>query len=136
MYCIVLYCSKGTFEKIEYICRNVIGNDIIFGGIQVIGSGDFLQLSPVPNILYGDFGPLCIESQVFKKTFPHHINLTEVMWQDEADLICAVSELEKGELSTDNWINDKGNVPFIYMPETFMLTFAIMKLCQTCQGNL
>ena len=93
--------SKGTFEKIEYICRNVIGNDIIFGGIQVIGSGDFLQLSPVPNILYGDFGHLCIESQVFQKTFPHHINLTEVMRQDEADLICAVSELEKGELSTE-----------------------------------
>jgi hypothetical protein len=28
------------------------------------------------------------------------------MRQDEADLICAVSELEKGELSTDNLIND------------------------------
>ena len=29
----------------------------------MIGSGDFLQLSPVPNILYGDFGNLCIEKQ-------------------------------------------------------------------------
>ena len=43
----------------------------------MIGSGDCLQLSPVLNILYGDFGTLCIESQVFnKKSFTHHINLT------------------------------------------------------------
>jgi hypothetical protein len=43
----------------------------------VIGSGDCLQLSPVLNILYGDFGTLCIESQVFnKKSFTHHINLS------------------------------------------------------------
>ena len=93
--------SKGTFDKIEYICRNVRGSDLVFGGIHLIGSGDFYQLSPVPNILYGDAGHSCIESSIFKKAFPHHINLHEVIRQDEDDLIHAVSELEKGELSPE-----------------------------------
>jgi hypothetical protein len=40
----------GTlFDKLEYIARYVRGNDEPFGGIQLIVSGDFFQLPPVPD---------------------------------------------------------------------------------------
>lgn len=45
---------------------------------KVIASGDFKQLPPVPNHLYGDDGSYCFTSQIFQKTLPHHINLKEV----------------------------------------------------------
>jgi hypothetical protein len=37
-------------EQVEEICRAVRKSDIVFGGMQIILSGDFLQLRPVPNI--------------------------------------------------------------------------------------
>ncbi|KAH6579700.1 hypothetical protein BASA60_003200, partial [Batrachochytrium salamandrivorans] len=34
------------FDKIEYIARTVRGNNLPFGGVQLVISGDFLQLPP------------------------------------------------------------------------------------------
>lgn len=39
--------SKHVFDSLEYIARRIRGNDLLFGGIQIIGSGDFYQLPPV-----------------------------------------------------------------------------------------
>ena len=33
--------SKNIFEKVEFICRNVRKHDFVFGGIQVVGLGDW-----------------------------------------------------------------------------------------------
>ena len=33
----------------SYICRKVRTNDLYFGGLQVVGSGDFFQLPPVSD---------------------------------------------------------------------------------------
>ena len=48
------------FEKLEAIARRVRGNDVCFGGIQLIVCGDFFQLPPVGlrknNVIY------CFES--------------------------------------------------------------------------
>ena len=46
--------------------------------LQVIGCGDFKQLPPVPNHRLQDDGSYCLESDVFKNAFGHHINLTKV----------------------------------------------------------
>ncbi|KAF7320004.1 Glucosamine 6-phosphate N-acetyltransferase [Mycena kentingensis (nom. inval.)] len=37
------------FDKLEKIARIVRGNDLPFGGIQLVISGDFFQLPPVPD---------------------------------------------------------------------------------------
>lgn len=47
--------SLKNFTNIDALCRAVRNNDIPFGGMQVILSGDFYQLKPVPNS-YGDNG--------------------------------------------------------------------------------
>ncbi len=34
------------FDKLEKVARLIRGNDLPFGGIQVIACGDFMQLPP------------------------------------------------------------------------------------------
>lgn len=43
-------------EQVEIVCRHARQNDNPFGKMQVIVSGDFFQLPPVPNSLYKDAG--------------------------------------------------------------------------------
>ena len=83
--------SMHIFNSVEKICREVRGNTMLFGGLQVIGSGCFRQLSPVPSNI--DDRRYCFESQVFTLVFPHIFQLTEVMHQKEIDLIVAINEL-------------------------------------------
>ena len=39
--------DADLFELLNEIARKVKGNDLPFGGIQVVAVGDFLQLPPV-----------------------------------------------------------------------------------------
>ncbi|KAL3841440.1 hypothetical protein ACJMK2_019590 [Sinanodonta woodiana] len=93
--------SKKTFETLEYICRMIRNPFAVFGGIQVIASGDFKQLPPVPNYMHNDAGEFSFEAEIFKTVFPHHMRLNKVMRQKENDLIQAVNELCNGEPSKE-----------------------------------
>jgi hypothetical protein len=53
------------FDQLEYIFRKVRTNDLYFGGLQVVGSGDFFQLPPVPDPLKYDPGEFCFKSKLF-----------------------------------------------------------------------
>ena len=83
--------SSKAFDNIEFICRNVHKTDRIFGGVQVIAAGSFVQLPPVPSLF--DPGKYAFESDMFTKVFPHKIHLDTVMHQDQQDLINAINEL-------------------------------------------
>lgn len=65
--------SGELFEKLDLICQNVRRNKMFFGGIQVIFTGDFLQLLPVFNKntdLYKEIDErLIIESPLFNQMF-------------------------------------------------------------------
>lgn len=65
--------SAILFEKINIICQNIRKNTLFFGGIQVVFSGDLLQLLPVFNKnveIYKQVDErLIIESNVFLKEF-------------------------------------------------------------------
>lgn len=65
--------SGELFEKLNLICQNIRKNNMFFGGIQVIFTGDFLQLLPVFNKnkdLYENIDDrLIIESPLFNKIF-------------------------------------------------------------------
>ena len=88
--------SRKVFDTLEHVVRMVRGSNIIFGGMQVIASGCFKQLPPVPDPMLEDPGDFCFQSTVFRQTFPHHIHLVDVQRQDEYDLVSAVQELCDG----------------------------------------
>ena len=92
--------SAKDFEQLELVCRTIKNPNEIFGGMQVLASGDFYQLAPVPNQYMNEPGEYCFQSDVWNKVFPHHINLNHVMRQSEADLIQAIRETATGILSS------------------------------------
>ena len=79
--------SCRTFTRIENLCRIVRGKDQLFGGIQVILSGDLYQLKPVPNAEYGDFSQHHIEQPEFNNIIPHKFVLITVQRQIEGTFI-------------------------------------------------
>ena len=95
--------SCKLFDQFEYICRKVRTNDLYFGGLQVVGSGDFFQLPPVPDPLKYDPGEFCFRSKLFSSTFRHKFILQKVIRQDEPDLIQAVNDVSKGNLPTETY---------------------------------
>ena len=86
--------SCKTLEAVELICRSVKGNNLTFGGIQVIAAGSFFQLPPVPSLT--DEGLYAFQSENFRKIFPLHFKLESVLRQTEPDLIKAINELCDG----------------------------------------
>ena len=118
--------SERKFEDAEYICRydiiinlirhvfrnklifsitfyllhnfrHVRKSEKIFGGIQVLASGSFTQLPPVPD--YNDTGAYAFESNIFYKVFPHRFILKQVHRQKDVQLIKAINELCVGSPS-------------------------------------
>ena len=71
--------SAAIFEKIEAICRRVRKNNSYFGGIQVILTGDLLQLLPVSKQnkeIYNETDSrLIIESDLFNEIFKPKRNI-------------------------------------------------------------
>jgi ATP-dependent exoDNAse (exonuclease V) alpha subunit len=56
--------SKRLFEQLSTICSLKDGN-YCFGNIQLVFSGDFLQLPPVKQSLYNEEGQFCFLSVVY-----------------------------------------------------------------------
>lgn len=64
--------GKKLFEKMDYVARAIRLNNEPFGGIQVIVSGDFLQLPPVNDEwIFKSKAFLSLQLQMVKFTTPH-----------------------------------------------------------------
>ena len=70
--------SNKVFDSIEFIARMLREKTRHFGGIQVIGSGDFYQLPPVPNPMNDGAGNFAFTSRVWNKVFPHTFILDKI----------------------------------------------------------
>lgn len=93
--------SLKLFEDLEFLCRHIKDSEKYFGGMQVIGVGDFYQLPPVPDHNTQDSGEFCFRSPLFHLVFPHTMILTEVVRQQEIDFIKAIHETSIGSCSTE-----------------------------------
>ena len=77
---------KGqTFDKLEEIARRVRGNNLPFGGIQVLLCGDFFQCPPVNKKFSEDDedAQQCFEAEAWDRCIDIQFELTEVMRQKE-----------------------------------------------------
>ena len=87
-----------TLEFLDLLCRKVRRDDAPFGGIQIIATGDFLQLPPVrldPREAYDwAFNTTTWLLADFKT-----VHLTKVHRQDEPEFLRALGEFRRGQLS-------------------------------------
>lgn len=97
--------SKKIFETLIEVC-SIRKPASLCSSMQLILSGDFLQLPPVANSLYNDEGRYCFESSLFSKIIPHRVILTDVIRQSDSHLIKAIHEISNGNVSqeTNNFI--------------------------------
>ena len=74
--------SCHILSQVNTICCAVRRDESRLGGLQAIFVGDFLQLPPVPNALYGDKGLHCFKHPDFNRMVPHIIKLVQVIHVD------------------------------------------------------
>ncbi|XP_035223707.1 ATP-dependent DNA helicase PIF1-like [Stegodyphus dumicola] len=87
------------FQKIDKIARSVRNNDKPFGGIQLILSGDFLQLPPVCR--KGQNRVFCFQSSAWRSSIDVNIELHQVKRQDDKDFIDILQDVRKGRCSKE-----------------------------------
>ena len=69
------------FDKLEAIARAIRNNGRPFGGIQLIITGDFFQLPPVPD--YGRVSKFSFDASTWNTSIEHTIGLTQVFRQKD-----------------------------------------------------
>jgi len=87
--------SIELFEKLEILSRKLRKNDKVFGGIQLVFAGDFLQLRPVKQ---NDF---CFESPYWKKCIEHTIYLKKIIRQSDVKFAQILNKIRLAELDSD-----------------------------------
>jgi len=100
----VSMCSKKIFEILNGAGKLVRNNNIPFGGIQVIFTGDFYQLPPVPTQKEPDTEKFCFESLEWDSVFPidNCIELKTVFRQKDHVYKSILSEIRRGEISPES----------------------------------
>lgn len=69
------------FDKLEAIARIIRNNGRPFGGIQLVITGDFFQLPPVPD--QGKVAKFCFDAATWTTSIEHTIGLTKVFRQKD-----------------------------------------------------
>ena len=90
--------SPELFDKLEEIARKIRKNNKPFGGIQLVLTGDFLQLPCI------DSNKFCFESESWKKCISLIINLTKIIRQDDNKFKECLNNIRIGNI-TENIID-------------------------------
>ncbi|VVT49737.1 uncharacterized protein SAPINGB_P002418 [Magnusiomyces paraingens] len=100
--------DAALFTKLEYIARSIRKDQNPFGGIQVICTGDFFQLPPVPDKYMPENGNAfiskprvyCFESEAWRQTIKRCIVLQQVFRQKGDDeFIEILNSMRLGQLT-------------------------------------
>lgn len=81
-------------DMLDRVARRIRNNDLPFGGIQVIGIGDFLQLSPVAYPKQG----LTFQARSWDEVFPTVVRLATVQRQVDQEFVLALNKCRTGQL--------------------------------------
>lgn len=89
----------GKFlDKLEEIARRVRRNNKPFGGIQLVLTGDFFQLPPVPKKEVNEISMFCFESQMWSRSVQKTILLTRVFRQQDNELVDILNSIRFGDI--------------------------------------
>lgn len=92
--------SGSAFDYLDFHCRKIRENKRPFGGIQVIGTGDFLQLPPV-RINPAHSYDWAFDSAAWSAARFQTVELRRIMRQDEPDFVAALAKFRRGEIDGD-----------------------------------
>jgi ATP-dependent DNA helicase PIF1 len=94
--------SKWFFELLDMIGKRVRKSTAMFGGIQLVFSGDFYQLPPVGDQFDKDTSSYCFKSDLWREAFPksQEIELvTSFRHKNDKEYDDMLRELRVGKLS-------------------------------------
>ena len=96
--------SLKLFNILDAIGRKVRGVDNVpFGGIQVVFSGDFYQLPPVGDRDDDATSAFCFESDYWKSTFHVTVQLTTIFRQTDLTYTKILNQIRKGKLKKSSY---------------------------------
>jgi ATP-dependent DNA helicase PIF1 len=92
--------SVKILELLDFIGKNIRGNEKPFGGIQLLFSGDFYQLPPIENDSF------CFESPLWNKIFKkeNQIEFKTIFRQKDDTFQNILNEIRVGTLTKENEI--------------------------------
>ncbi|KLO10923.1 hypothetical protein SCHPADRAFT_808206, partial [Schizopora paradoxa] len=88
------------FDKLSLIAKTFKNSSEAFGGLQIVITGDFLQLPPVSS--NAESSNFAFDAEFWNETIQHTFNLTEVFRQSEDEFIDILAEMRLGQLSPDS----------------------------------
>ncbi|KAH8613565.1 PIF1 like helicase AAA domain [Trypanosoma vivax] len=89
-------------DVLEYVARNIRGSRAPFGGIQLVLSGDFLQLPPVCKSGKGQEAHLCFEAGSWCRVNPLVCVLSNQFRQKDVELFMLLNEMRFGNLTVSS----------------------------------
>lgn len=92
--------SKRLLEILDAVARAARKIDKPFGGIQVIFSGDFFQIRPVPNDREPDSAAFCFESPLWDEIIrkENHVKLDQIFRQKDQDYMDILNAIREGRV--------------------------------------
>ncbi|XP_028760248.1 ATP-dependent DNA helicase PIF1 [Neltuma alba] len=91
--------DADLFDSLEYIVREVKEVESVWGGIQLVVSGDFFQLPPIPNKnSSGGRVKFAFEADSWKRSFDIQMEFTKIFRQSDMLLIKLLQGVRTGEI--------------------------------------
>lgn len=87
------------FDKLEEISRRIRNNGRPFGGIQLVVTGDFFQLPPVPE--NNREAKFAFSASTWNTSIEHTILLTQVFRQSDPEFAAMLNDMRLGKLSNE-----------------------------------
>ena len=88
------------FDKLEAIARQLRNNGRPFGGIQIVITGDFFQLPPVPD--NNKIAKFAFDAASWSTSIQHTIGLHHVFRQKDPVFAGMLNEMREGRLSQNS----------------------------------
>lgn len=85
------------FDKLEQVARTIRNNGRPFGGIQLVVTGDFFQLPPVPD--KNSTAKFVFDAVTWNTCIQHTILLTHVFRQKDENFARMLNEMRLGKMS-------------------------------------
>ncbi|OLL25652.1 Glycogen phosphorylase, partial [Neolecta irregularis DAH-3] len=89
--------DADLFDKLQNIAAKLKNNGKVFGGIQIVITGDFFQLPPVPQA--SKAAKFAFEAVAWKTAIDHTISLNHVFRQKDQEFVNMLNEMRLGALS-------------------------------------